>query len=164
MNVQLATTRELVSKAIVDLRNLSKSMNTDAVLAAGLLKAIEYELQLVAKAGFTTGMEVTGQTMRLNPQKELILFRMVQEAINNIIKHAGATTIRVRISFTENRMELVLDDDGAGFDPSAFSTDMDSGAGLRNMKSRAALIGGQLDIQSIPQQGTSIIITLPTTT
>lgn len=156
---KIGSTRDLVSKAILDLRDLSKSLNTDSILSAGLVKAIELELTLVEKSGeFQTNLIVTGTPVRIDPKKELILFRIIQEAVNNVIKHAKATSIDIKAQFTENSLSISVSDNGAGFiaDRSA------DGSGLRNMKSRAALIGGSFEIITAAI-GTTITITIPIT-
>jgi len=159
---KIENTKELVSKAIVDLRHLSKSLNTDSILSAGLLKAIEHELLQVQKAGsFAASLQIKGNPFRLDPQKELILFRIMQEGINNIIKHSAARTIHVHVHFHPGRMELQLCDDGNGFEQAEATSDMNSGSGIRNMKSRAILIGGDLEIKSNKNKGTIIKVILP---
>src|SRR5687767_7853237 len=85
----------LVSKAIQDLRDISKSLNTDNIVSIGLIRAIEYELEMIRKAGFLIKKEVRGTIRKMDPQKELILFRIIQETLNNIIKHADAKSITI---------------------------------------------------------------------
>jgi len=150
--------KELVSKAIVDLRNISRSLNTDAILSGGLIKAIETELNIINNAGSLKGdLIITGHKSRLDPRNELILFRIVQEAINNIIKHSGASLITVRIIFTEGQLAIKISDNGSGFDSNLAASD---GSGLRNMRNRAELIGGSFEIYSGPG-GTTISVNLP---
>ena len=158
---KILITKELVGKAIIDLRSLSKSMNTDTIVSAGLLKAIEYELGLINKSGsIHAAMETSGTPTRLDARKELILFRIVQESLNNIIKHSGAMNIKVTATFESSHLELLVEDDGKGFDAGIVTNEMESGSGLRNMKSRATIIGGNLEINS--NKGTQIKITIPT--
>jgi signal transduction histidine kinase len=157
---KIVNSKELVSKAIHDLRNLSRSLNTDSVLSSGLLKAIETELVIINHAGsFTTGLKTKGQSARIDSKKELILFRIVQEAINNIIKHSDANSIIVTLDFTNALLRIEINDNGKGFEA---NTESNEGQGLRNMKSRAELIGGNFEILS-GANGTTIIITLPIT-
>jgi two-component system, NarL family, sensor kinase len=157
---KIVNSKELVSKAIHDLRNLSRSLNTDSVLSSGLLKAIETELVIINHAGsFTTGLKTKGQSARIDSKKELILFRIVQEAINNIIKHSDANSIIVTLDFTNALLRIEINDNGKGFEA---NTESNEGQGLRNMKSRAELIGGNFEILS-GANGTTITITLPIT-
>lgn len=156
---KILSSKEMVGKAIHDLRNLSRSLNTDSILSSGLVKAIETELSIIEHAAvFKTEFRTNGAVIRIDPKKELILFRIVQEAINNIIKHSGANRILVDIDFTAHDLKIEVTDDGSGFDSAIGSNE---GQGLRNMKSRAELIGGRFSIKS-GLGGTSIIVILAT--
>ncbi len=160
-NDKITSSKELVSKAIHDLRYLSKSMNMDSILAAGLLKAVKMELEIVEKSGiFETHLEVGGIPSSIDPKKELILFRMVQEALNNIIKHSGATRIEVAISFETFLINIKIKDNGHGFENSLSSETLYDGIGLKNMNSRILLIDGKLEIRTQPGN-TVVEITAP---
>lgn len=152
-----------VSKAINDLRDLSKSFNTDNISAIGLVRAVEYELDMIKKTGLhKTGFNVEGKIKRLEPQKELILFRIVQETLHNIIKHAAASSIWISARYSENDLELEIKDNGKGFDTAAAGDqDTGSGLGIRNMNNRARLIGAEFNLSSIKDEGTSVAIVLP---
>lgn len=156
--------KNLVGKAIQDLRNLSKTLHSDTILAAGLFKAIEYELSIIEASGAGhTSLQISGEPLRLHADKELILFRIVQEALNNIIKHAKATLISVKIWADESTLYLLVADDGTGFDPAPQKEGMDGGSGLRNMCSRAQLIGGSCKVRSAANKGTQIELHIPYT-
>lgn len=163
---KITTTKELVSKAIVDLRDLSRSLNTDYILDMGLPKAVEYELGLISKAAaVTTNLHVNGEPFRPERQKELILFRIVQEVLNNIVKHAEAKNISAGIDYNDNNLELSITDDGKGFETEQVQQDAEAGTGLglRNMQSRAKLIGAVFSISSADGKGTTVKIRLPKT-
>ena len=158
---KIANTKELVAKAITDLRTLSKTLHKEAVLSAGLIKAIEMELKLIDKAAvFETSLTVTGEPLQIDPQKELILFRTIQEALNNAIKHAEARHIQVAMHFQPTGLFLNICDNGKGFRLASIENDPERGSGLRNMKNRTKLIGGELNIIE-GQPGTHIQISLP---
>jgi signal transduction histidine kinase len=164
MQEKIYNSKELVSKAIHDLRSLSKTLNTEAILSSGLIRAVEYELQIIEKAGvFKTALTVSGNPVKLDPRKELILFRIVQEALNNIIKHSGAQNIRLEMVFEEHGFALSIEDDGAGFQALPAQDTTRGGSGLGNMRNRAALIGADFSLQSNLQSGTRIRLTIPTT-
>lgn len=152
-----------VSKAINDLRDLSKSFNTDNISALGLVRAVEYELDMIKKTGVhKTSFNVEGKIKKLEPQTELILFRIVQETLHNIIKHAEASSIWISARYTENDLGLEIKDNGKGFHPTAESDqDTDSGLGIRNMHNRARLICAKFNLNSIKNEGTSVTIVLP---
>jgi signal transduction histidine kinase len=151
------TAKDLVSKAIQDLRDLSRTLNTETIVSMGLLKAVETELQLIQKtASLETAMNVDGTVSRLEPQKELILFRIVQEALHNVIKHSNAHQVTVDALYSNQYLYLKISDDGHGFN----ITEETAGSGLRNMQSRAKLIGAEWNISS-NGQGTLINISIP---
>lgn len=155
--------RELVSKAIRDLRDLSRSLNTDSIASMGLVRAIELELELFRKSGFQTTLYTEGEVRKMEPQQELILFRIVQESLNNIIKHADAKIIRVTALYTATELDLQVEDDGKGADPEQLDMDGNSykSLGLRNMSNRAGMIGGSFAIHSVPGNGTIIKLNIP---
>jgi len=161
---KILNSKELVSKAIVDLRDLSRSLDTDYVQEMGLQRAIEYELEMIKKTGTVeTSMIVEGYLFRLEKQKELILFRIVQESFNNILKHAGGKNINVNINYSATGFTLIIKDDGKGvrLQPLSEGENNNFGLGIRNMHSRAKLIGADFNISSKIGEGTEIKIVLP---
>lgn len=151
---------ELLQKAIQDLRDLSKSLHSDVIAEKGLLKAIENEFGILKKTGaYTITLNIEGDYYHLPEQKELILFRMFQEIINNIIKHAKASAIDVQISFQPQEFMLCIHDNGLGFDIAGI--DLSKGLGLRNIINRSQLIGAFYSIDSLLEKGTTVKIALP---
>lgn len=161
---KIITSKEIISKAINDLRDIGRSLNTDYIADMGLLKALEYELGLISKSsGIKTELHTEGEPFRMDQQKELILFRIVQEALNNTMKHARAKTIKASIHFQADKLELSIADDGKGFvlPEEKKENQPATGLGLRNMQNRAKLIGTTFSINSSPGDGTVINISLP---
>lgn len=155
--------KELVSKAITDLRDLSRSLDTDYIQEMGLQRVIEYELEIIRKTGTVeTNMVVEGSMFRVEKHKELILFRIIQETLNNILKHAGAKSIHVNITYSA-AFTLSIKDDGKGanLDPLSEEKNNNFGLGIRNMHSRAKLIGADFSLTSQPGKGTEVKIVLP---
>ncbi len=162
---KIITTKDIISKAIGDLRDLSRSLNTDYIADMGLQKAIEYELDLISKSGtIKATLKKEGISFRTDKQKDLILFRIVQETLNNIIKHADAKTIHANLTYQDDKLVLSITDDGKGFEMSAKESDNENGLGLRNMHNRAKLIGAVFSISSLPGKGTEVKVILPKTT
>jgi len=152
--------KNLVSKAVSDLRDLSKTLNTDTISTIGLMKSIELELKLVEKTtGIKTLIQETGNPQMLAPQQELILFRIVQESLHNSIKHASPTLLSVVANFEDEKFHLTVADDGKGFN---FSNVQGEGSGLRNMQSRSKLIDAEWKLESATGKGTQIHIMIPT--
>ena len=161
---KIVNSKELVSKAIIDLRNMSKSLDTDYVRDMGLQPAIEYELDMIKKTGgHKIELSVNGSLFRFDKQKELILFRIVQEILNNIIKHAKAEKIAVHIIYDLDKLQLTISDDGQGVNLTPLNENDRSGFGLgiRNMHNRAKLIGADFNMSSSIGKGSEVKIILP---
>lgn len=160
--LKIDSTKNLVSKAINDLRNLSRSLHGESIGEIGLQEAIANELKIVQNTGhFKTDLKITGQVYKLDPQKEMVLFRIVQEALHNAVKHSNAAHLQVSASYHADHFTLTISDDGTGFEPDQLAASK-AGIGLKSMQNRAALIGAAFALQSSKNKGTSIIIKLPT--
>jgi two-component system, NarL family, sensor kinase len=160
INKKLSDTKMLVSKALNDLRNLSRSFHGDKISELGLKDAIDSELSLLQNTGqYNTSLQIVGEPFILDSKKEIMLFRMIQESLNNCIKHAKAKNIFVQLSNQEDKYIIVISDDGIGFDEAALQSKQ-KGIGLRNMQNRASLINSLFSIKSTPESGTEIEIIL----
>lgn len=161
---KITDSKNLVSKAIQDLRDLSRSLNTDNIAAMGLIRAVEYELELFHKSGFATDLHISGTITRMEPQRELIIFRIVQEALTNIIKHAEARTITVTAIYNTDTLELQVQDDGKGtiiVQDINGEENSNKSLGLRNMHNRAKMVGATFSMESVPGNGTVIKLNIP---
>ena len=155
-------TKDLVSKAIVDLRDISRSLHGDMIKSLGLKDAIINELKILKNTGkYATSLVISGDPYKLEPQKEMVLFRIVQEAINNFIKHAEAKNIAIDIAYNIDAFILSVTDDGIGFDAQQLQTGS-SGMGLKSMQNRSQLIGATWRANTSAGNGTAIIIELKT--
>ncbi len=154
----LAESKTLLTKAIQDLRDLSKMLNTDFINEAGLVNAIDQQLGILRKTGlYKVILDVAGEKEKYPLQSELVVFRIVQELLNNIVKHSEADRINVLMDYRPDKLLIAVGDNGRGFDVANVS----NGIGLRNMHSRVALFHGNLDIVSAPGEGTTATIGLP---
>lgn len=157
---KIENTRTLARQLISDLKALSVSLGADRISQSGLVKAIETEVDRLNQTGQFSARLVQEETLpAMNGDKATILFRMVQEALNNSVKHGSAREIVVLLKATENLFTLAIKDDGVGFDKD--QTINKEGAGLRNLQNRARLINAQLAIDSTPGNGTTVTIELP---
>lgn len=153
-------TKHLVAKALRDLRDLSRSMHGDKIAEIGLKAAITAELKLLQNTGnFTTDLLVNGAEYTQDTQTEMVLFRMVQESLNNTVKHSKAKNIKVQMDYDPDTFVLSVTDDGVGFDPATLSP-AETGIGLKNMQNRAALIGAIFTLNAARNEGTQVTITL----
>jgi signal transduction histidine kinase len=124
----------------------------------GLVAALQSRLDAVeSRAGFQAIFHSVG-SFRLSPKQEGELYRISQEALNNVIKHAQASQVNVRVVAEEGLVRITVEDDGVGFDPTL--TGSGGGQGFRNMRERAASIGASCTFESIPGQGTKVTIEL----
>jgi len=151
--------KELLTKVIQELRSLSRTLNTDFIQQTGLVNAVRQQLSLLEKTGlYRVSLEEKGERRQLTANQQLVLYRVIQELMNNIVKHAEATAVRVSVDHGLEGVTIVVDDDGKGFEPAEAST----GLGLRNIRNRISMINGSVGIRSSGDgTGTSIIITIP---
>lgn len=160
INDKIALTEGLLSKAIADLRDLSKSLNGEKITDLGLQAAVHHELTLIEKAvHMSTSIEGGDLELLLDDRQVIIVFRMIQEVLNNILKHAQATHIIVTFSAGDAVTRISVKDNGLGFDPHQLN-EAKTGIGLKNMKQRAHDINGNVNIHSAPAQGTEVVITI----
>ncbi|MBC7935818.1 MAG: sensor histidine kinase [Rhizobacter sp.] len=149
---------ELVSKAINDLRDLSRSINGDKIADLGLQDAIDNELKIIQNTGlFNTKLSIEGTAYILQNQHEMVIFRIVQESLNNAVKHSRAKNINILINYLPSFCCISITDDGEGFNTNLLEATQ-TGIGLKNMQSRATLINASLSIESAPGKGTKVLI------
>jgi two-component system, NarL family, sensor kinase len=161
---QIEEVNEVVEKTIVELRGLSKSLDGDFVENFGLIDNLTHLLQRISSTGkYQTDIFIEGETYRLAGQKEIVLFRVVQEILSNILKHAQAKYIKVSLQFTPTQFNLIVQDDGKGFDYEAvLGREMSkSGAGLRNIQRRTEMLGGTCTFKTSVGEGTAVEIQMP---
>jgi signal transduction histidine kinase len=153
-----AELRELVVATLQDVRRLALELRPSALDDFGLVAALE---NLASTFGEQTGIAVDfGAALgeaRLPAEVETALYRIVQESLTNVVKHARARHVSIALSKTEGSVKAVVEDDGQGFDPAQ----ADGGFGLVGMAERLALLGGRLQIESSPESGTMIALDVP---
>jgi signal transduction histidine kinase len=156
--VQVTEITKVIGEVISDLSDLSRSMSSEVIKNNGFLKALEFEINQLNKPElFNIKLTIIGEPVFLKADKELILFRIVQEALHNIIKHAQASSIHITLHFTESFLQLTLADNGQGF----ATNKLNQPNGLLNMKKRTEMLNGQFEIQSAFGEGTTIQIKIP---
>jgi signal transduction histidine kinase len=157
---KLEETKELTRQLITDLKSLSVSLSSDRVTQLGLVRGLEEEVARLNKIGpFNASFDAGDAVPALDENTTIILYRMVQEILNNIIKHSEATRVDIALHVMENLFTLVIVDNGVGF---TYEDKLKSGSsGLLNLQSRAKLIQAVFSVQSSPGNGTRISISLP---
>ena len=160
----IVETKSLAKQLMSELKALSASLNTDHIMHIGFSKALENEINRLTKTTkHMISINKTGLEYRLSPEHEIILFRLCQEVLNNIVKYAKATSIIASMEYTSNELRLAIQDNGVGFDIESTlneSGDKES-TGLLNIKKRAGLINASFTIQSSSGNGTKIEIRIP---
>jgi signal transduction histidine kinase len=155
----LITAEETLGKAIQDLRSLSKSLNKEWLDQFNVIDNLKAEADRINTArAVAVTFDCNSTKLPLKAESQIMLFRIVQEALQNSIKHAAATKININIQLQENKIDAALQDNGKGFDKNDVSN---NGIGLINMKHRTELLGGTIDWITMPHQGTQVLIHLP---
>lgn len=148
---------ELITNSISSLSDVSRSMGTEILLNNGLIKAIDFELAKMEKTGlYQCHLSIEGTEVFLNNNTEVVIFRIVQECINNFLKHAGGNNLAINMAYTATELSLTVIDNGKGIGTERVAT----GTGLANIKKRAALLNGSSHIES-SSNGTHINIKIP---
>jgi signal transduction histidine kinase len=161
---RLAELRAMVTGAIDSVRQFSRDLRPLALEDLGLTAAMQYLVnQLAQNEGIQVHFTVEGQANSLPAEMEVAIYRVLQEALNNIKKHAQATEVNVVAEFTEKEIVLAVQDNGRGFDVPDSLTDFASNGsfGVMGLQERAELFGGTLTLESQPYEGTTVRLVLP---
>jgi two-component system sensor histidine kinase UhpB len=161
---ELAELKRLVNQAMEELLNLARQLRPTALDDHGLMPAIETQLKrFSARTGVEVSLNRDGDPDTLPEDVQTAVYRILQEALANVGRHAGASAVAVDIEVGETLLELRIRDDGAGFDPSTIARRANgdgpgAGLGLSGMAERARLAGGELDVRSAPGGGTTVTL------
>ncbi len=159
----LDKTRKLCHGTLDELRRLIQALRPIYLEDLGLLPALEMLVQEIEDGGPKANVVVQGEPRRLSSEVELAAYRVAQEALANVVQHAGALQITVIVSFAKRGLTLSVEDDGVGFVAPGTPDVMTRKGhlGLVGMRERVLLVGGSLDIQSRPGEGTRIVARFP---
>lgn len=147
---------EAVKQVRMELRD--QIFKTIVMEGAGLMAAFETEIRNIEKLGILQPVfRISGQPVMLEQNKSIIIFRIVQEALHNVLKHAKATLVEMQVHFDYDNVQVTIKDNGKGFQGGFGNT----GRGLRNMRDRARVIGADFDLSSSDSRGTLIMLTIP---
>lgn len=158
---RLRTMRGSITALVGELRTVIGDLRPPALEELGLLPAVELLLQRGGDGAPEVSLLVQGEERRLAPQSELALFRIVQEAWSNIRRHARASHVDVTFRYTPEGLVVSVVDDGIGFTLPHNDDAPDGHWGVRGMRERAELTGGQIDIVSAPGRGTTLTARIP---
>lgn len=153
--------KTLVKTLIGDLKQLVIGLNTSIIKNHGLVNAVRNDVQRIEKLQlFHITFSVTGEERSLSDDRQLILYRICQELLNNTVKHAQPAEVHLTMAFEKDELNIRLADDGIGFDTVAALKNINA-SGLTNLHNRARLIGGSLTLSSRPGKGTECVINIP---
>lgn len=162
---QLRELKTMSTQALQELRDLIGDLRPSLLDDLGLVPALQSQVRsFMQRTGVQADFVLNGRRQRLLPEIETILFRIAQEALNNVAKHAHASRATVEISFSDNRLILEVRDNGQGFEPETIFAATDGTRqvwGLLGMQERVALVGGSCVVHSKPGQGTAVQVSIP---
>lgn len=149
--------KTLLNEAVLSLRNLVSGYYAEGILSDGLPAAIQFQLHLLEKTGmYTTSFHTDVPADCLHLNSNIILYRIVQEALNNVLKHAAASHVEVAVVKNGERMRITIKDNGIGFNTGA--SGRQAGIGLKGIHQRAGQIGASANIISSTGKGTTVEI------
>lgn len=155
----IQSSADLIGKSINDLSNLSRSLNADLIASQGLVNALQEEIERIKEtAKISMHLSVLGNSRFLESSKELIIFRIIQEAFQNIIKHANAKNVSCVLHYYKTELVIQIKDDGVGFPERKVDRKT---LGLENMHARTNFLQGSIAISGENGKGASIILRIP---
>jgi signal transduction histidine kinase len=158
----LHTARAITESAIHQVRDLSYLLHPAALDEFGLVSAIDsYIKSFGRRHEIVAELAHEGMDSRLGSETEAAAYRIVQEALNNVAKHAKATECRVHLVRTQEMLRITIEDNGTGFDPSAGRSADRRGLGLVGIRERASHLKGSVSVESAPGEGTRLVVELP---
>ena len=142
-----------LDQSIAELRRVSHNMMPEALIKFGLKEALEnYCGSVNHSKQIQVQLQTYGMETRMEQSVEIVIYRIIQELLTNVIKHAEAKKVLIQLVREDDRFNLTVEDDGKGFNVQ----EIQAGAGLANIKARAAYLNGSVDIVSAKGEGTSV--------
>lgn len=156
---QYAAIMDMVDDAVKEVRSVSHNMMPNALIRFGLAKAVREFIDKIAATGaLKVDLQIIGLNDRLESTTETVLYRVMQETVSNIIKHAGASNISIQLIKDADSLTMMIEDNGKGFDTRKISEY--GGIGLKNIISRVEYLNGTVDFDSFPGRGTTVVVEL----
>ncbi len=160
---QLERLQETAAAALAEMRALIFQLRPPGLSEQGLVAALQQHVAALGRReGLTMHFEISGDE-RFARGAEQAIYRIAQEALNNVVKHAGACRVTIVLDLEPERVLLRVVDDGAGFDLAELVPESGRHLGLTSMRERAAELGGQMELRSQPGKGTEVVVTVPRT-
>jgi signal transduction histidine kinase len=162
----LQSAKSIARRMMLEIRRLVSDLRPALLDDLGLVPAIAwYVEQRLEAVGIGVTMRTDPEEIRLPQSLEITLFRVAQEAISNIIKHSGASSVSISLTRSEKQVSLLIEDNGRGFDASLEGAGKVNGGGfgLQSIRERVSIVGGELTVRSAPGQGTLLEVSVPLT-
>jgi len=152
---QLKDTSDVLGNTIQEVRNLSKTLNNEVVNKNGLIRSLEIEVERFNRLKYLkASFEVNGKIICISAAHEILIFRIYQEFLANVMKHSKAKNLSVTLNFNANDLEIIAEDNGVGFDTSQKT----ESSGLQTIKGRATLLNAKYSLTSIIDNGTKLVL------
>jgi two-component system NarL family sensor kinase len=155
----LNTSLKIIDNACEEVRSISHNMMPAALMRLGLVKAVQEMVSEINRAHRLKAELVADEAIRFTEEKEIAVYRIIQEVVNNMIRHAGATEISIQLSASSEKISLAIKDNGKGFDAAEISDS--KGLGWKNSFSRVGLLNGTMAVDSVIGKGTAVLISFP---
>jgi two-component system NarL family sensor kinase len=151
---------KLLDESCLEVRNVSHNIMPNALMKSGLGNAIKDFIDKIRNTHLQIELNTSGINGNIDGNMEIMIYRIVQECVNNTLKHAGATKLDISLINDDDGLHLTVEDNGKGFDQATLLPD--KGIGMKNIRTRTRYLKGTVDIDSRPGQGTLIAIYIPT--
>lgn len=160
---ELQDLKEMVRNSLSEVRKIIFDLRPMALDDLGLVPTLrKYTMDVSDRTGVLIELTTIGKEMRLPSAMEVAMFRLIQEALSNVVKHAKARNTLIKMEFHQGKVMFIVKDDGIGFNPTSLrQEDARSHFGLMGMRERVDLLEGQMDIQSAHGEGTKLTISIP---
>lgn len=147
----------LVDESCTDVRSLSHSMMPQAFFNSGLSAAVKNFTDKIESSNLKVNFNAEGDEAVIDKSTQIMAYRIIQECVQNVLKHANASRLDITILFTNGEIDITVEDNGEGFD----SGEIKEGVGMKNIRSRIDFLNGKMDIQSNKESGTAFIFYIP---
>ncbi len=161
---QLVDMKQMNAQVLQEVHNVIADLRPSILDNLGLIPALRGHVRAFEqRTGIQAQLAVQGKSLRLRPEAETTIFRIVQESLTNVVRHAGARSVLVQLAFGEREVRLSVNDDGRGFDVDRALAGAEGRAawGLLGIQERASLVGGTAEIVSRPDEGTTVRVSIP---
>jgi signal transduction histidine kinase len=147
----------LLNESTAEVRSLSHSMMPHAFEHSGLANSVKDFLDKIHKSNLKINFNAEGDFAVIKENKALVIYRIMQECIQNTLKHSAATRLDISMIYANNEADIIIEDNGRGFN----ADEINYGTGLKNIQSRVEFLNGSTDINSVPGKGTVVAISIP---